>query len=90
MRSEVGGQGSGVRLTDLTGLPGVAVGTGAVVLVRLRVHAGSSVPAGSVGPAVVQIWKQQLPAKNNPESSAGGGGGSDATLEDCGKRSPAG
>ena len=43
-------------LTDLAGLAGVAVWTGAVVLVRLGVHAGASVDARLVSAAVVEIW----------------------------------
>ena len=43
-------------LTDVAGLAGVAVRTGAVVLVRLRVHAGASVDARLVSAAVVEIW----------------------------------
>lgn len=46
--------------TDLAVLARVAVRTGAVVLIRFRVHAGPSVFAGSVGAAVVQVCTQQV------------------------------
>lgn len=47
------------KVTDLAVLAGVAVRTGAVVLVRLRVHARAPVPAGPVGSAVVEICRGQ-------------------------------
>lgn len=45
----------GLWFTDLAVLAGVSVRTGAVILVRLRVHARPPVLTGPVGPAVVQI-----------------------------------
>lgn len=50
--------GPALWFTDLAVLAGVTVGTGAVVLVRLRVHAGPSVLTGPVGPTVVQICRK--------------------------------
>ena len=48
----------GLSLTYVTGLARVSRRTGAVVLVGLGVHAGSSVQTGMVAAAVVQIWRQ--------------------------------
>lgn len=46
------------RLTYVTGLAGVSLWTGAVVLVWFGVHAGSSVDTRLVATAVIQIWMQ--------------------------------
>lgn len=46
-------------LTYLAVLAGVALRTGAVVLVWLSVHAGSSVDTRLMAAAVIQIWKAQ-------------------------------
>lgn len=59
-RTAVGaGTGNTGVLSDLTGLSREAVRTGAVVLVRLGVHAGSTVDAGLVATAVVKIFIAQ-------------------------------
>lgn len=51
--------GSGVgSLTYLTGLAGVSLRTGAVVLVGFGVHAGPSIDTRLVATAVIQIWRK--------------------------------
>lgn len=48
----------GFSLTYLAGLAGVALRTGAVVLIWLSVHASSSVDTRLVATTVIQIWRR--------------------------------
>lgn len=61
--------------TDLAVLAGVSVRTGAVILVRLRVHARPPVLTGPVGPAVVQICTENTGETHSFYHIFWGGGG---------------